>query len=488
MRILLSILFTLLMISSAMPQTQQSRAQLTTTINTNFSDNTSGAITPALARAAYLNMIASGQVINATSVDNASYPMVAADRYVHTTATALTAVRTITLPAAAALNKGEQVVISDAGAAINGANTLVVAKDGSDTINQGSASIVLATPGAGVILETDGVSNWGFPQVPAASLGSIVTPAGGRLTLQTHTPVMTTTQAPKSVVYYDCYASNSVPYFDGVRDRLAAIPACEVSTTLQAASTGVINSGDTFDVWWDGANSNICVATDGSGGGWSADASGSVSARGTGYSELDRSTRPYATNANALAHCYNGSTDYGSITANQATYLGTFFSTSAGQTGWTYGTASSGGGAAAFYLWNMYNRVAVTTTVNDDGAPYDYTSDTIRQARNSSGNQIEFVVGVAEDSVIGSYSWAVSTSAGVGDHAFAGLQLNATTTFRNNAYLCYAIAAAIMQCRPSTFIIVDPLAGYNYLSANEQGDGSTASTFQNLYLSFQFRM
>ena len=31
---------------------------------------------------------------------------------------------------------------------------------------------------------------------------------------------------------------------------------------------------------------------------------------------FDTTTRPYITNANAITHCYNGSTDYGSVGAN----------------------------------------------------------------------------------------------------------------------------------------------------------------------------
>ena len=52
---------------------------------------------------------------------------------------------------------------------------------------------------------------------------------------------------------------------------------------------------------------------------------------------FDTTTRPYITNANAITHCYNGSTNYGSVGANQATYLGSVFVPSAGTINWQYG-------------------------------------------------------------------------------------------------------------------------------------------------------
>ena len=64
----------------------------------------------------------------------------------------------------------------------------------------------------------------------------------------------------------------------------------------------------------------------------------------------------------------------------------------AGEISFTFGTKTSGGGAARFALWNAYNRVDVGTNVIDSGTSYTYTSATIRQARASAGNEIQFVI------------------------------------------------------------------------------------------------
>lgn len=492
-RVFAVLLVLLATFSSSLAQTQKTRSALTTEINTNFADNTSGAITPAIARTTYLDFLASWQVIAATSVANADYPMTASDRYVYTTTAALAAVRTITLPAASAVNKGEIVSVSDAGAAINGANVLLVARNGADTIATLTTPYGLYSAGAGVVFQSDGVSNWGIVG-SAGSTGfsaKVVTQSfGGRLTLATHTPVMTSTVGSTGVVYYDCAVSNAVTFFDGTADIAVPIPSCEVSTTMQTSGTGVTNSGDMFDVWWSGTNSNICVATNGSGGGWSSD-TGSTISRGTGYSAIDRTTRPYPTNKNALTHCYNGTSDYGTIAVNQATYLGSLFTTGAGRTQYTFGTAASGGGQAQLLLWNMYNRINVSTTVTDSGVSYTYSSATIREARGSATNQANFVLGLAEDAVAASLTTRNQSAAVAASFGYTGLGLDLTNAFVGASFLCYSITTTANICSGGISTASYGLIGQHFYALLEQGDGTNNTTFDagtNAQLTIQIKM
>src|SRR5207249_3058151 len=104
-----------------------------------------------------------------------------------------------------------------------------------------------------------------------------------------------------------------------------------------------------------GAN-KICVVTNGSGGGWASDTAGSNTARGTGYSAI-HNTRGYWTNTNALPNCYNGTTNYGSVAADQGSYLGSLTTTAAGQTSFQLRpAAASGGTAPTLGLFNAYNQ------------------------------------------------------------------------------------------------------------------------------------
>lgn len=313
---------------------------------------------------------------------------------------------------------------------------------------------------------------------PVATLFPIPPPMG-RLTLQTATPVMTTSQTAKTTIFYDCYLGRMVPYFDGTKDQMDGIPSCEVSTAMQASSTGVINSGDMFDVWYvqTGAN-RICVATNGSGGGWASDTGGSTTARGTGYSQLDNSTRGFTTNKNALTHCYNASTDYGSVSANQATYLGSFFSSAAGTTTWNLGSAASGGGIGQLYLWNAYNKVDVAALVTDSGTSYTYSTLTIREARASTTNQVSIASGRNEGSVHCTVRMRIQTAAVASAFGFWGCGLDSTTTFWNSSgsFAVAPTANSFQAAFPSHTAGLIGI-GLHTLSMNEEGDGSNANTF-----------
>lgn len=102
-----------------------------------------------------------------TAVGDAAYTIVVGDRHVALT-TALTAPRTWTLPAAAALKTGQAIVIIDEAGGISGANTLTLARAGSDTIN-GSTSLVLTAPYRVTTLRSDGVSKWTYAAVQPPS-------------------------------------------------------------------------------------------------------------------------------------------------------------------------------------------------------------------------------------------------------------------------------------------------------------------------------
>jgi hypothetical protein len=195
-----------------------------------------------------------------------------------------------------------------------------------------------------------------------SSSGTKITMPGiqpqGRLTLQTGAPVMTASVVGQTL-YYDCYhGGNLVPVYNGTADVLLPIAGCEISTTLQASGIGLIANNDIFDVWAInvGGVLALCVATNGvAGQGWSGDSSGSLTARGSTYTKLNTFTRGYITNDQTITNCYQGATQRGPIAANQATFLGTFWSGPAGNASYTPSPAL--GTASCLCLWNAYNQV-----------------------------------------------------------------------------------------------------------------------------------
>ncbi len=318
--------------------------------------------------------------------------------------------------------------------------------------------------------------------IPAATGAFALAPmaAGGRLTLTSNTPVMTASATTAGTLYFDSYISNQVPYYNGTIDLMDTIASNQVSDAMAASSTGVLNAAGVFDVWWEGnTNHNICVTTNGSGGGWASDSGGSNTARGTGYSQLDNTHRPYVTNANSISYCYNGSTNYAStpIAAYKLTYLGSICTdaSSAGKVSWTFGTSASGGGGARHCVWNQYNRVMVSTFVQDTSV-HSYTSATIREAGGSTTDIIVALFGQSEDGSSIVATSQVATAAVANAAGYWGFGVDSTSTFscRNFGQAATSNATDIgISCLGVSL----PGVGLHTFSLNEGSDGSNSNLF-----------
>jgi hypothetical protein len=292
---------------------------------------------------------------------------------------------------------------------------------------------------------------------------------------------MTTSQTGKTTIYYITYTGNTVPVYTGSADIAANITSNQMSLTLQSSGAGVTNSNSVFDIWdyYNSGTPVLCVATNGSGGGWASDTGGSNTARGTGYSQLDRTTRSYPTNANALANCYNGSTNYGSIGANQATYLGSVCTdaASAGQVSYTFGGAASGGSAARFCVWNNWNRHLTTTNVIDNGASYGYSSSTIQAARASNTNRVTYLMGLPEDAIETKSAMVLQLAAIAFDYSNTGICVDSTSAFFNvSSFLETPTATALIAAayQPNS---IAPQTGLHFIQQCQAANNVNTTTF-----------
>jgi hypothetical protein len=320
----------------------------------------------------------------------------------------------------------------------------------------------------------------------------------GRITLTANTPVMTATASAQTTLRYDCATNASggsgVWYFDGVNDQIDFIAACEVTDAMvSAASAGQVVSGQIYDLWWaHGGANRICLAMStavGGGGGWASDAGGSSTSRGTGYTQLDYATRAYITNKNAISNCFNGAANYGTLLANQATYLGTVLASANGQVSYIFGASASGGTAGVFGVCNPFNQVLVTSAVIDTGATYTYSSATIRQSRASAGMQHQVVNCLGTQAYDLAYASGITTTATAAAQGNKGIGLNSTTTYASQRAVTWSQAAAAMQGSPVAILRSIPGFGLQTFSGNEASDGTNAHTFDaqstdNLSISF----
>jgi hypothetical protein len=309
---------------------------------------------------------------------------------------------------------------------------------------------------------------------------TIVAPQG-RLTLVSGTPVMTSDQTAKSTIYYDCYIGNAVPYYNGSTDALDTISGCEVSLTMQTSGTGVTNNDGVFDIWWvHGGANRICVATNGSGGGWANDIGGGGKSNSNraaaGYSTI-HNTRGYWTNVTALDYCYNGTTNYGTVAVDQATYLGTIYTTAAGRTGMAFQPSpASGGTGNVLGLYNAYNRVAATAIVRDSSASWTYGSSSPRNFNASSSWSVTFVDGLAQ-SQAQSLLFAYVAGSGTGAYFTIGTSLDGSGSLPINGTQIGGGGGTPAQ--GATFTSSDfflPVYGQHVVYAVEMAGSGTNST------------
>lgn len=308
----------------------------------------------------------------------------------------------------------------------------------------------------------------GGAAVPA--FGNIAGVPQGRLTLTSGAPVMTSDVVNSSTIYYDNYVGPAIIYYNGIGDAAVNIAGGEISDVVPTSSTGVANASDNFDEFFDHISAKICHATNGSGGGWSSDTGGSTTARGTGYSQL-HNTRGYWTNVNSITHCYNGATDEGSLSADQATYLGTFYTTGAGTTTMQFKAASASGGSNAFLaLWNAYNRVLINSWNQESASGYTATSSTFSRLNASSSNRVTIVDGIGQSPVdVKAYVFTNSSAGGVqGD---MGVLRDATS----GTPITVGLAASTSISTIAAFDHFAPAIGLHYFQMME-ADASNSGT------------
>jgi hypothetical protein len=234
-------------------------------------------------------------------------------------------------------------------------------------------------------------SPWGIP--------------GGRLTLQSNTPVMTTNQSQKNTIYYSPYQGNMIPIYDGAVFQTR--PFVEIFTTTTDTSKnpsaiGVNKVNDWF-VWLDGDGVlKLCHGPD-----WTNDTTRSA---GTVL------TRINGIWLNAVA-ITKGPMD------RQGTYVGTTHSNSNGLLNWYFGGAAIGGDAAFLEVWNCYNRVDVMTDVLEAASSWSLAAGVSRPFNGSLTNRVSAVFGLAEDTVVANGYASVNQN---DSFAFAGIGFNST--------------------------------------------------------------
>jgi hypothetical protein len=175
-----------------------------------------------------------------------------------------------------------------------------------------------------------------------------------RLTLTSGTPVTSADVTGATTIYCAPYKGNRIGLYDGTRWNLR-------NSAQFSLALGTLTSGLPYDVFcYDNAGTPTLEFT-----AWTND----------------------TTRATALTYQDGILVKTGALTRR---YLGTFYTTA---------TTTTEDSLVKRFLWNYYHRVERPMRRLESTATWTYTTDTYRQANNSTANQLDYVCGVAEDGV-----------------------------------------------------------------------------------------
>lgn len=374
-----------------------------------------------------------------------------------------------------------------AGAATAAAQTALLSNVTGDSGSGGVKGLVPA-PAAGDAAAAKFLSAYGDFRVPAASVTPSGTPVAGqvarwtsasavegfslvvepqgRLTLASATPYMDASQGAKTTHFFTPILGNNTVYHDGTRLLLTTFTELSQAGSDTTKSPAAIAASKLYDIfqWMD---SSTLRATRGP---------AYTTSRGTGAgtSELTfNTTYGLWFNTNAIT---NGPA------AGRGLYVGTIGTNGSAQYEYIVGAGSSGGTAGSLLVWNLFNRRWESTTVTDNGANYNYSSTTIRQARASAGNQVSFIIGLDNQTIDMRYTNAVSLGATSGAQTRFGFGTDSVTTYFNDGfYLRQNQATNSLEGGGTTSGLWKPSTpGLHYVAALEDNPSGLGTTTFNL--------
>lgn len=298
---------------------------------------------------------------------------------------------------------------------------------------------------------------------PTIKGGNYNSTPGGRLTLVTATPVMTSDQTAKTIIYYTPYINNICSIYDGTN----SVPTVfsEISITLDATNAV---SGSIYDCFVYNDSGTIRL---GYGPAWT-----STTARGTGAGTTQISKiNGIWVNTVAITLRYSSSATT-SVALNQATYVGSFYATANGQTGMAYApAAASGGNNNILGLYNAYNRVRTVARSADSTSSWTYGTASWRSTNNSNSNRVSYIDGLAESTVEAKH--IATMSAGAGQTSYSAIGWDSTSNPSTGYGTSYGQSNSGSVLSFTAFNSSYPTIGFHYFQAIELSTGATGTWY-----------
>lgn len=286
----------------------------------------------------------------------------------------------------------------------------------------------------------------------------------GRLTLTSATPVMATSVAAATTVFFTPYGGNQVPLYDGTTFVPTTFAELSQTTTDTTKSPAAVANNSNYDVFvW--SDSGTIRATRGPA--WTNDTTRSA---GTALTFINGVPVNNASITNGPA-------------AQRGTYVGTIRSNGSASIDYIFGSIGAGGVAGNFGVWNAFNRVPVGTMVLDNTNSWTYAVNaTWRQANNSASSRVSMIRGLDEDAVEATYNAIARTT--TGGTAIAGVGVNSTTAYSGTTQ--GTINTTDFLAMPARYSGLAGL-GYRYVAAIEYNDTTNTSTWRGLITGIPFQ-
>lgn len=250
-----------------------------------------------------------------------------------------------------------------------------------------------------------------------------------RLTLTTAVPVTTSDVTAATTLYCAPYNGNAIGLYDGTNWHVRT--SAEFSLAL-----GTLSSAKPYDVF--------CY-----------DSGGTPTLEFLAWTDSTTRATSLTTQNGVLVKT-------GALTRR---YLGTFYTTS---------TTTTEDSFAKRFVWNYHNRTLRPMRVTEATDTWTYTTDTIRQARASTANQLDFVVGVSEDAVT---AQLVAQASNATPALFnVGIGLDTTTAYTTGCLTVESDQGSGINILTAS-LKVFPGAGRHFLSWNETSNAVGTTTW-----------
>jgi YVTN family beta-propeller protein len=346
----------------------------------------------------------------------------------------------------------------------NGATGAAITPDGAHlwVPNETSHTISIINPYTNTVSSTITMSTSDNPgclgifiQPPVPSESDMPAPQG-RLTLSSTAPVMTADATAQSTIYYLPYQGAITPVYNGSAfvNQLLGSSGISLALDSNAAHTGYQASGSLFDIF---AFLNSGTLTLGTGPAWTNSTTRSAA--------ITQVNGIWVNNASITLRFGSASGNTTSVSANQATYLGTMYATANGQTGMQFTPAAAAGGSNNILgLYNAYNRVFTISIEQDSNGisgSWNYNTSSWRAADGSNNNSIRFIDGLQQSAFTGYYQ-TIAFSGNTGS-SYLGIGVDSTTTPSGIAQIDTSGA----RCSPPAPLASLPLLGLHYVQAME---------------------